>query len=81
MYHLTLNPPAVEDVCDKCGGELYQREDDKQEVIQARLGVYQRQTEPLLDFYRARGALAEVDGTGEAPEVFERLVASLGVQS
>lgn len=81
MFHLTLNPPAVEGVCDKCGGELYQREDDQKDVIQARLDVYQRQTEPLLAFYRERGALVEVDGTGSADAVFERLLAGLGVGS
>lgn len=81
MYHRTLNPPAVADVCDKCGGELYQREDDKKEVIQARLGVYRRETEPLLSFYRERGALVEIDGIGSAPDVFGRLLVGLGVDS
>jgi len=77
MFHRTLNPPKVEGVCDRCGGELYQREDDKKDVIQARLAVYQRETEPLLAFYRDRGELVEIDGIGSAQEVFERLVAGL----
>jgi len=77
MYHLTLNPPETEGVCDRCGGDLYQREDDKKDVIQARLKVYQRETEPLLGFYRERGALVEVDGTGSAAEVFRRVLAGL----
>ncbi len=81
MFHRTLNPQKVEDVCDRCGGELYQREDDQKDVIQARLGVYQNETEPLLAFYRDRGALVEVDGTGVAEEVFGRLLAGLEVAS
>ena len=81
MFHLTLNPPKVEGICDKCGGELYQREDDQKDVIQARLAVYQRETEPLLEFYRSRNALLEVSGTGSADEVYERLLAGLGVDS
>ena len=81
MFHRRLNPPKVEGACDRCGGELYQREDDKKDVIQARLGVYQRETEPVLDFYRKRGALVEVQGTGAADKVFERLLAGLGVES
>src|SRR5262249_26324218 len=52
MYHQTLQPPAVDGVCDRCGGELYQRDDDREEIIRARLDVYRKQTEPLLAFYR-----------------------------
>ncbi len=81
MFHKTLNPPKAEGVCDKCGGELYQREDDKKDVIQARLGVYQRETEPLLSFYRDRDALVEVNGTGSAKDVFQRLLEGLGAAS
>ena len=81
MFHKSLNPPKVEGVCDTCGGELYQREDDQKEVIQARLKVYQRETEPLLAYYRDRDALVEVDGTGSAEEVFERLLEGLGARS
>lgn len=79
MYHLTLNPPKLEGICDECGGELYQREDDKKGVIQERLAVYRRETAPLLAFYRERDALLEVDGTGAASEVFGRLLSGLGV--
>ena len=81
MFHITLNPPKVEGICDTCGGELYQREDDQKDVIQARLKVYQRQTEPLLSFYRERDALVEVDGIGSADDVFQRLLVGLGVGS
>ncbi len=78
MFHETLNPPKVAGVCDRCGATLYQREDDQKDVIEARLEVYQRETSPLLSFYRQRGALVEVDGTGSANEVFQRLVDGLG---
>ena len=81
MFHESLNPPKVAGVCDDCGGELYQREDDQKDVIEARLEVYQRQTEPLLDFYRGRKALLEVNGRGSADEVFSRLVATLGADA
>lgn len=78
MFHESLNPPKVAGVCDECGGELYQREDDQKDVIEARLEVYQRQTEPLLEYYRDREALLEVNGRGSADEVFARLIAQLG---
>lgn len=81
MFHESLNPPKVAGVCDDCGGELYQREDDQKDVIEARLEVYQRQTEPLLDFYQGRKALLEVNGRGSADEVFSRLVATLGADA
>lgn len=81
MFHRTLNPPKAEGICDKCGGELYVREDDQKDVIQARLKVYQRETEPLLAFYRDREALVEVNGTGDAEEVFQRLLDGLGAGS
>ena len=81
MFHLAFSPPKTEGVCDRCGGELYQRGDDKEEVIQTRLKVYRRDTEPLLAFYRDKGVLREVDGTGSTQEVFDRVVADLGVDS
>lgn len=61
---LTL-PPKVEGVCDKCGGELYQRDDDKQESILHRMDVYREQTEPLIDFYRKRGNITDLDASIE----------------
>lgn len=79
MFHLTFEPPARPGICDRCGGELYQREDDREEIIKARLEVYRKETEPLLAFYRNRDALVEVDGTGSTEQVFRRLVSSLGV--
>lgn len=63
-YHKTSNPSKKDGVCDKCGGELYQREDDKEETIQKRLEVYKKETEPLKDFYRKLEKLKTVEGTG-----------------
>ncbi len=73
VYHVVTHPPKVEGVCDTCGGALVQRADDREEVIRERLRVYHQQTAPLLEHYRARGALREVAGTGTQDEVFDRL--------
>ena len=61
---LTL-PPKVEGVCDKCGGELYQRDDDKQESIMHRMDVYREQTEPLINFYKEKGKITDLDASIE----------------
>jgi len=63
-YHSMFNPSANEGVCDACGGELYQRDDDKPETVRTRLKVYHQQTSPLIDYYRQAGLLVEVDGAG-----------------
>ena len=63
-FHLVSAPPKVAGKCDACGGELYQREDDTEGTVRNRLGVYARQTAPLLDWYRRRGMLASVPGEG-----------------
>jgi len=65
------------DACTSAGGELVQREDDNEETIKSRLEVYHTQTEPLMDFYRARGTLKTVDATGGPDEVYERLLEAL----
>jgi adenylate kinase len=78
MCHVVFDPPREEGVCNRCGGELYQRDDDREETIRARLRVYQNQTKPLLDYYRSRGLLREVDGVGDTQEVFERIMNHLG---
>jgi adenylate kinase len=61
-YHLSFNPPAAAGVCDKDGGDLYQRKDDQPETVRQRLAVYKDQTSPLIDYYRARGVLKIVNG-------------------
>ncbi len=69
MYHKVFSPPAQEGVCDQCGGDLYQRSDDREETIKARLEVYERSTAPLLAYYRQKGLLCEVAGVGSFEEV------------
>jgi len=63
-FNLVSAPPAKAGVCDRCGGQLYQREDDSEATVRHRLGVYARQTAPLLDWYRGRGLLVSVPGEG-----------------
>lgn len=77
MCHVAFDPPCREGVCDRCGGELYQREDDREDTIHARLDVYDRATAPLAAYYRARGLLRSIDGTGTTAEVLERVVSRL----
>jgi adenylate kinase len=77
MYHVSSDPPRQPGVCDRCGGQLYQRDDDREETIRARLEVYDRATAPLAAYYGTRGLLREVDGTGSAPEVLKRILARL----
>ena len=78
-YHVVLDPPIRHDTCDVCGGNLLQREDDHEHVIAARLEVYARDTAPLLDYYRDRGLLAEIDGRGKHDDVLAALLAHLDV--
>ncbi len=77
MYHVVFEPPAKPDVCDKCGGELYQREDDAEDTVRERLKVYDVTTRPLLDYYGRLGLLAQVDGMGRPDEVEKRILAAL----
>jgi adenylate kinase len=68
-FHLVSAPPKTAGVCDRCGGELYQRDDDSEATVRNRLGVYARQTAPLLDWYRARGLLSSVRGEGAISDI------------
>ena len=77
-YHLIFNPSAIEGVCDRCGGELYQRTDDNAETVQNRLEVNQKQTKPLLDFYESKGYLRNVNGQQDIRKVFDDLDQLLG---
>jgi len=70
-YHAVFNPPNEEGVCDKCGGELYQRDDDKEETVRTRLEVNKQQQQPLLTFYEGKGYLKTIDGNRDINEVFE----------
>ncbi len=78
VYHEQSMPPKQQGVCDRCGGELYQREDDRPDVVRTRLDVNLKQTEPLLEHYRRDGKLVEVDGGGEVDEVKGRVLAGMG---
>lgn len=73
MYHQTAHPPKVAGVCDECGGELYQREDDNEETILKRLSVYKQQTAPLKEFYEKQGKLRHAPGRGSVDEIFSRV--------
>jgi adenylate kinase len=77
LYHIILDPPRNAGICNKCNGELYQRDDDQEDTILARLDVYDRQTAPLLALYRKHGLLREVDGIGSQDQVFARLLAAM----
>ena len=77
-YHVEFNPPKKEGVCDVCGEKLILRDDDKPETVQNRLTVYHEQTQPLIDYYKKAGVLAEVDGTQDMDKVFEDIAAVLG---
>lgn len=77
-YHMVFNPPAVEGVCDKCGGELYQRSDDNAETVGNRLEVNIKQTQPLLDFYNEKGYLRNINGDQDIEVVAEDLDELLG---
>ncbi|WP_251553898.1 adenylate kinase [Neobacillus muris] len=72
-YHLVFNPPAKEGVCDRCGGELYQRADDNAETVQNRLDVNIKQQEPLLTFYEEKGYLRSIDGQQDITKVFAEI--------
>jgi adenylate kinase len=77
MYHVTFEPPKKQGVCDKCGGELYQRADDAEETVRERLKVYREATQPLLDHYGRLGLLAKIDGVGRPDEVEKRIVSAV----
>jgi len=74
MYHIKFKPPKVEGKCDACGGELYQRPDDNEETVRNRLKVYHEQTAPLIEYYRKKGVLFEVDGSKSIEEITQQLI-------
>ncbi len=77
VYHVDYVPPKQEGRCDECGAALIQRSDDKRETVESRLAVYEEQTSPLIDYYKEKDVLAELDGTGSVEQVQERLFALL----
>ncbi|GHF57445.1 adenylate kinase [Streptomyces mashuensis] len=77
IFHVIYNPPAAEGVCDVCGGELYQREDDSEDTVRKRLEVYHSETEPIIDYYKAQGLVVTISALGKVAEVTERAMAAL----
>ncbi len=76
-YHRVFNPPRQEGICDRCGGPLIQRSDDTPEAIARRLDIYEEQTAPLLEYYRQRGLLVDIDGDRPIEEVSQSILAAL----
>jgi adenylate kinase len=72
VYHLTNRPPRVQGVCDHCGSEVVQREDDRPESVRVRMATYEKSTRPLIDFYKKRGLLVTISADGSAEEVYQR---------
>ncbi len=72
VYHVDSSPPRVEGICDKCGGETYQRKDDSESVISTRLEAYAKSTEPLKEYYQKKGLFVAIDGQGNPDRVFAR---------
>ncbi len=77
VWHVDFDPPADPGRCDTCGGELFQREDDRESVVRHRLEVYAEQTAPLIGFYAESGILVGIDATGPVEEITERATAAL----
>ncbi len=76
-YHIKNNPPRVRNVCDRCGGELYQREDDSLSTVQERLQVYKQQTAPLIDYYSGKGLIAVINGNQGIEKIFADISVAL----
>jgi adenylate kinase len=77
IWHVVFDPPVVAGICDDCGGELFQRDDDREETIRHRLEVYQQQTTPLVSFYADEGTLLGLDATGPVDEITDRALNAL----
>ncbi len=77
VWHIAFDPPSVAGKCDECGGELFQRDDDREETIRHRLEVYQVQTQPLISYYADEGILLGIDATGPVDDVTERALLAL----
>ena len=77
VWHVAFDPPSVSGKCDECGGELFQRDDDREETIRHRLEVYEQQTQPLISYYADEGILLGIDATGPVEDVTERALIAL----
>ena len=77
VWHIAFDPPSMPGKCDECGGELFQRDDDREETIRHRLEVYEQQTQPLISYYADEGILLGIDATGPVEDVTERALVAL----
>jgi adenylate kinase len=77
VFHVEYNPPKSEGVCDICGGELYQRDDDTEEAVRVRLDEYHSKTEPIIDYYKAQDLVMKISALGSVQEVTERAMGAL----
>ena len=73
VYHLVTKKPAKDGICDKCGAQLYQRDDDKEATVRNRLEVYHKNTQPLIDYYEKKGCLVTIPSTGSIDAIFEQV--------
>ena len=72
MYHVATRPPRIADICDHCGGKLFQREDDRPESVEVRMKAYETSTRPLINFYQERGLLISIAAEGSPEEIYHR---------
>lgn len=79
-FHVIFSPPKISGVCDRCGGELYQRSDDQEDVITQRLDVYKKQTAPLIDYYQQKNLLKNINGLGSVDQIWLRIQQSVGAR-
>jgi adenylate kinase len=77
VFHVSARPPRVAGVCDRCGGALFRRDDDRPDSIRTRMEVYETSTQPLIDYYARRGALVRISAEGAAEEIYQRTLATL----
>jgi adenylate kinase len=77
VYHVDFNPPKNDSVCDKCGTQVIQRDDDKEETVRKRLNIYREQTEPIIAYYRQKGKVVDIDGSFGIDGVFEQMVRAI----
>ncbi|WP_250278373.1 adenylate kinase [[Clostridium] colinum] len=77
MYHIKYNPPKEESVCDECGEKLVQRKDDNEETVKNRLLVYHTSTSPIIDYYKNKGLLLEINGVGNIDDISKQLIDAL----
>ncbi|MBI5585709.1 MAG: adenylate kinase [Deltaproteobacteria bacterium] len=77
MYHVIFTPSLNKDLCDKCQGELYQRDDDNEDTVRNRLEVYDAQTFPLIQYYQQKGLVRKIEGVGSIQQIFENIVKTL----